>query len=256
MELPPPKDGQTFAYMNDKGQIEVIDVRTGKILAIQTTREELLVKKPEEFVEYTLESGDKVLVEKNVSAPDLSTNRRLPYSPLVVDLICQKIAEGQSLTSVCRNPGFPSYALLCRWRRENPGINDMLNEARRDRAEQIHDRIMDEVVADAQAVTKDDIPGVKLKFDALKWLTQVGDQDRYGQKQQISGKVDVKTAIVVDTGIRRPGDEGYREIEERDNGEGDLLVHDAGSTAASGSGGDSTETLCDTGRNLGESGDD
>lgn len=120
------------------------------------------------------------------------------YNPLVVDIICQKILEGGSLSQICGQPNMPSYAIFCRWRREHPVIESQLELARKDRAEALRDKAL-EFADDAD---EDNATSQKLKHDAYKWAAGI-DDSRYSPKAKVEASVTMPTMIVLNTGIDR-----------------------------------------------------
>lgn len=86
-------------------------------------------------------------------SPPLGRPDRRPqvrYSPELGNLICERIAGGQSEASLGREPGMPSVQAIYKWREREPGFGEAYEAARakarrerraRDRAE---DRALDE----------------------------------------------------------------------------------------------------------------
>lgn len=65
---------------------------------------------------------------------------RWPFSPTIADTICEALASGARITQL--PSGFPSYNVICRWRRENPDFNEMILLAYADRKEFLLSSIM------------------------------------------------------------------------------------------------------------------
>jgi hypothetical protein len=103
-----------------------------------------------------------------------------------------------SLTSICKLPGFPSYATLCRWKKINPGIVAQLDEARRDRAEAMRDKLYETM----EQMDEDNLDSSKARIDALKYLAGVDDKQKYGNaKQELVASGPMQ--IIINTGINR-----------------------------------------------------
>lgn len=116
--------------------------------------------------------NELVWVEKGVNPDDVFADKRKtdwPYSQMTADLICQQIAEGTSLGQICRQVGYPTYNVLCRWRRENSDFNLAIEQAYKDRGEFFREKIL-ELVGDLESGA--DIGAVTLKLEALKWLAE------------------------------------------------------------------------------------
>jgi len=132
------------------------------------------------------------------------------YNPVVGDLICQKITEGGSLTSICKLPGFPQYALICRWKRTNESFRKQLAEAREDRAEALRDSLLllsDNVAEDSDAIAK-----VRNQVEARKWCAAADSPAIYGSRKEVTTQAQAVT-IIVNTGIQRE-----KPVEETDVG--------------------------------------
>jgi hypothetical protein len=194
--LPAPE--HLFSQLNDDGLIEIIDELTGQVVAIQSSTDDLLKGKRERLIEYTLEDGTKVLIEKGLSL-DRLTHRSYAYSKILADIICQEITEGKSLTKLCKEDKYPSYATVCRWRRENDEFNRSLNQAYAHRADYYHDKVLEEA---QETITKDDAPAQKVKVDAYKWSAEKGNPERYGNRMKVTGDA-APIHLIVDTGIDR-----------------------------------------------------
>ena len=56
----------------------------------------------------------------------------------------------------------------------------------------------------------------KEKISALQWAAEKGNAERFGTKTKIVGDKNAPVVFVIDTGIRRRGDEGFIESGEKD----------------------------------------
>jgi hypothetical protein len=155
------------------------------------------LKRSVSFIVKTLPSGNPCWVYDN-SVEIEAIHARTLYNPAVVDLICQRIVDGMSLTDVCRLPNMPTYAVLCRWKRAQPWIEEALEAARRDRAESLRDQ----AVAEAMLADEDNASAQRLKSDMLKWAAGV-DHEKYNPKSKVDMTVTAPTQIIVATGIDR-----------------------------------------------------
>jgi hypothetical protein len=181
------------------GLLEVIDEESGKLLAIQSTPDEALLRdRREQLVERLLPSGEVVLVQADIDPSKLSKFKFQEYSSYVVDLICEKIVEGESLKTICTLPGFPNYATLCRWKKQVEGIQEQLDQARRDRAEMMRDEAW-QIAKDAK---ESNVDSSKLKVQTAQWLASTDNKERFGNaKAQV--ELNQPLQIIVQTGIVR-----------------------------------------------------
>lgn len=185
-------DGRHFARRGPAGSTEVVDSIEGKVVLVIGD-----FKSPQNLEKRILPNGEELWVDKNL--PTLASSRNtMPYHPWIIDLICEEIAEGGSLTKICKKPDMPSYTLLSRWRRVHPEIDEMLQRARADRAEYHRDNAMD-VVEDAD---EDNVMARTLQHNAHKWAAGV-DDSKFSPKAKIEGNFSAPTQIIVNTGIDR-----------------------------------------------------
>lgn len=144
--------------------------------------------------EYDLHTGQIVGIEKK-----LEVGRHQPYSMHLVAAVCEQVAQGESLTKVCKKQGMPSYRQFCLWRKMHPEINEMLEEARRDRAEALRDMALEEAL---KTEDKDEAVVQRLKHEAYKWAAGVDDQ-RFSPRAKVEATLNAPMQIVLHTGIDR-----------------------------------------------------
>jgi hypothetical protein len=191
----------TFAQRNPKsGLIEIIDMYTGGVVAVQREPLDLLTGHKELMVEMTLPTGEKIYMQKGIDPGLVVHTKSMPFNQNTVDLICQKVAEGQSLTSICKEPGFPSYSQLAVWKRSHIHIIRQLEEARRERAEYYRDQALAE--AQTAESTKDPINASSLRVDTYKWAAGMDDA-KYQAKTKMEATINQPVQIIVNTGIVR-----------------------------------------------------
>lgn len=167
-----------------------------------------LLKEPQNFAEHTPThwriinslTGEVVLeVPKTPPVRTEGGGSRLAYNPAIIDMMCSKIVMGETLADICTTPGFPTYDLLCRWRRTEPWINEALDLARKDRAERYKDLALKEALA---AQSAKDAPAQTLKVETYKWSAGV-DDPKMSPKAKVDVAINTPTQIVVVTGIDR-----------------------------------------------------
>lgn len=187
------QDGKHFAERVGT-DLHIINSLTGEATVIMPPPTNTTTIK---YVERRLPSGNSCWVYDNgVQVEEVRQNT--VYNPAVVDLICQRIVDGMSLTDVCKLPGMPSYAVLCRWKRQEAWIEGALDQARRDRAEALRDQAVEE----AMAADEDNAVPQRLKVDTLKWAAGT-DHERYNPKSKVDMTVTAPTQIIVQTGVDR-----------------------------------------------------
>jgi hypothetical protein len=123
------------------------------------------------------------------------------FTQEVADLICEALAEGHSLRSICASDDMPSKSTVFKWLREQPAFSDQYAHAREAQADCLFDDILeiaddgrnDKYIDDeGQARTDHDvIARSKLRVDARKWMAAKLRPRVYGDKLAIGGADDL-----------------------------------------------------------------
>ena len=119
--------------------------------------------------------------------------------------ICELIAEGRSLRSICRDSGMPSVSTVMRWLAEFPDMREQYARARELQADAFAEEILeiaDDATNDwmvrqsesggapAAMVNHDHISRSRLRVDARKWLMSKMAPKKYGDKVIHAGDAD------------------------------------------------------------------
>lgn len=195
----------TFVRINDDGVVEVIDIRTGYILAAYASlaslksAADLLENKQLVEVQY---DGRSVLVQRGLEGNFLTpTYRGASYNKEIGDVIIDRILSGRLLKNICKEPGMPSPGIVQRWRMENPDFAKRFEQAREMRAEMMHDDALEtsaEVGED-----KADVERIKLQTKTYQWSAERNDPRRYGAKANTEAQNTAPVTFVINTGVRR-----------------------------------------------------
>lgn len=113
------------------------------------------------------------------------------YGPEIADLICVRLAEGQTLREICRDEAMPGLSTVFRWLGDHEAFRDQYARAREAQADAWADEII-EIADDGtndwverdgrEAVNGDHIQRSKLRVDARKWLMSKAAPKKYGDK--------------------------------------------------------------------------
>jgi hypothetical protein len=132
-----------------------------------------------------------------------------PFSALLAVDFCQHLALGKTVMRACEASGI-KYEEYLMWRRKHEDFREMVEEAKRNRAERVFERLLE--VADETGSDRDEVALGKLKAEIFKHVSGVSDE-KFVQKTKVSA--DHRVGVVsIETGIRRPGDPGYRDVVE------------------------------------------
>lgn len=131
--------------------------------------------------------------------------RPTDYSPELGASICERLADGESLKSICDTEDMPSKSSVYLWLTRHQEFSDMYTRAREDQADTLADEIIDiaddsthdmHVNADGdEVVNHDHINRSRLRVDARKWVAAKLKPKKYGDKTDtnltVAGKLEV-----------------------------------------------------------------
>lgn len=116
------------------------------------------------------------------------------YSQEIADLICERIADGESLRAICRDESMPCKSSVFKWLSVHALFADQYARAREAQADTMADEILD--IADETAFdsiesengglkpNQEWIARSRLRVDARKWLAAKMAPKKYGDKLQ------------------------------------------------------------------------
>ena len=182
-----------YLYLNADGLPEAVDLETGEIFPMEIQSKDL-----HRYRSQVVE-GQRIWIPFADIAPTIK------YSPLFADSFVEGILAGRGIRRVCDENGI-SYKEYVQLRKAYPEFGELVDEARKDRAELFFEKI--EEVAEQTEADEEEIALGRLKVDAYKHLAEVADPGKFGKKTQLTGKVGVGI-IQIETGIRRTGDPGF-----------------------------------------------
>lgn len=114
------------------------------------------------------------------------------YSAEIADSICERLADGESLRTICLIDGMPSRGTVFRWLAQDDAFRDQYAHARQAQADTLADEIID--IADdgindtyenadgKEVVNQDVIARSRLRVDARKWIASKLKPKVYGEK--------------------------------------------------------------------------
>ena len=115
------------------------------------------------------------------------------YTSHIAADICRRIAEGEPLVKICRDPAIPAYRTVLGWRVTNDEFSQLYARAREDAADTLADRIC-ELAERVEKGELDAHPG-RTAIDALKWVASKLKPRIYGERAhlEVSGGLKVET---------------------------------------------------------------
>ena len=177
---------------NQAGLLEAVDIISGKVVAVQHAHKPYDPNDTEQYSKVVTPTGETVYISKDLTvtgrAPDFYDRA---YSKLHADLLVQKVIEGFTPTKACAEIGI-EYSVYNRWCREHKEFSDRIIQAKKDRAEKLHDEIFE--IADTSG-------DARVRIDARKWAAEKHAPEVYGQKTKISGDAQAPLTFTILTGV-------------------------------------------------------
>ena len=119
--------------------------------------------------------------------------RPTKYSLELTDIICERLADGESLRAICRADDMPAAASVFKWLRENEIFSEQYAIAKEESADALVEDMLD--IADNEASQELVVDGVKrrvkdgasvaharLRVDTRKWAASKLKPKKYGDR--------------------------------------------------------------------------
>jgi len=100
------------------------------------------------------------------------------YTSEVGEEVCWRLAHGESLIGIARDPGMPCVGAVYRWLHRHDEFREMYEEARRQQADYLFDEAR-EVALEATART---VAADRLRFDVTRWQTSRLAARKYAER--------------------------------------------------------------------------
>lgn len=129
----------------------------------------------------------------------------------VADMLCERLAEGESLRAICADDGMPRRATVFRWLAVNEMFRDQYAWAKEAQAETYADEIVaiaddrqgDYIERDGNVVyNAEHVNRSRLRVDARKWVASKLKPKKYGDRLDVESKGSLTITI-------QSGDAGF-----------------------------------------------
>lgn len=128
-----------------------------------------------------------------------ATGRPTDFTAKLADAICERLASGDSLRSICEPDDMPAESTVRHWAVENrEGFFAQYTRAR----DVGLDCMADRVLHDADTATDASIG--RLKMDARRWYLSKMAPKRYGDKLELAGDPERPLVTKIERHIVRP----------------------------------------------------
>jgi hypothetical protein len=124
--------------------------------------------------------------------------------------ICDRLAMGESLRSICRSKGQPAKIVVLRWLRDIPEFRTQYDKARDDQADALFDEVLD-IAEDGSNdwmqrqnfdgnevgwhLNGEAVARSRLRIDTRKWMAAKLRPKKYGEKIEVDQTIGVTDAL-------------------------------------------------------------
>jgi hypothetical protein len=98
----------------------------------------------------------------------------------MLDLICEQIADGKSLRSICSQEGMPVKYTVLRWLQADPEFAERYAQARVQAADALAEELQD--LADQAIREPEKANAIRVAIDAKKWIASKLRPKAYGDR--------------------------------------------------------------------------
>ena len=119
----------------------------------------------------------------------MPAGRPTKFTPELADTICERIASGRTLASVCRDDDMPHRETVAIWTVRHKEFSDKYADARRKLMDHWADEVSD--IADRSRETPGAVARDRLRVDSRKWLLSKLRPHQYGDRLTLDAEVRV-----------------------------------------------------------------
>lgn len=114
----------------------------------------------------------------------MSRGRKTIRTAKLVEEILRRIADGESLRSVCRSEGMPSRETVREWLDKDPDLAGQYARAVSERADVLVEDML-EIADAARGGDAEAVQAAKLRVDTRKWVASKMAPRRYGDRAAV-----------------------------------------------------------------------
>jgi hypothetical protein len=132
-------------------------------------------KSPREFVERQKKTGKKPIAKKKIAKR--GPGRPTKKTKALAAKICQQLAQGKSMRTVCKAKSMPNAATVFRWLADDKEFSEQYARAKEESADAMSEDMLD--IADNVSLHPND---KRVRIDTRKWLASKLKPKKYGDK--------------------------------------------------------------------------
>ena len=134
------------------------------------------------------------------------------YSDALAAEICERLATGESLNAICKDPHMPTRQAVHEWIAANrAGFGDKYARARAVQADHYADEIIEIVDTETDPVRA----RVRMDMDGRKWVASKLAPKKYGDKLETENRTTLNTADPLTALLQRIASEGTKVYDPR-----------------------------------------
>ncbi len=141
---------------------------------------------------------------------DMTAGRPTTYTQELADSICERLAQGESLRTVCKDDEMPCVASVFNWMRTHPEFLEQYTRAKQESADAMAEELLD--ISDngvndwmekhyweetVWVTNWEALQRSRLRVDTRKWLMSKMKPKKYGDKLELSGDNDAPLKIII-----------------------------------------------------------
>lgn len=143
----------------------------------------------------------------------MTAGRPSTFSNDLADAICERLANGESLRSVCRDEHTPNMSTVFKWMREHPEFSNQYAKAKAESADALVEDMLD--IADDGSndwmekhgkdgenlgwqLNGEHVQRSKLRVDVRKWAASKLKPKKYGEKLELAGSIGIHEQTIDD----------------------------------------------------------
>jgi hypothetical protein len=152
----------------------------------------------------------------------MPAGRPSEFTQEIADAICEKIADGESLRSICLSEEMPGRSTVFRWLAENKTFQHQYARAREEQADALFDEILqiaDDGLNDTYTdddgnvrTNQDVIARSRLRVDSRKWMAGKLRPKKYGERLELAGDPDAPLEVNATLDVSKLSTQALSEI--------------------------------------------
>ncbi len=126
------------------------------------------------------------------------------YNKELTNKICEQIADGKSIRTICKAEDMPGMSTIFTWLGENQEFQEQYTRAKSMQSDAFIEDMLDKT--ENVSTDKDSIAKARLQVDTMKWIASKLKPKVYGDKVDVTSK-DEKIQVIPLLDIQRLKDE-------------------------------------------------